>query len=219
MNLIKIIIIIIISLIVYRLICRYIGCDTENLKNIDKLYVNSFITVDNKLYGDKYNLTYGEMTWKGMTNIVNYCKNKNIPINTFIDIGCGNGRTLAYASISGFKQAKGVEIVKQRYDYAVNTLQKLDPSIKSKISIENKDMFNLNKDFIPKDSVIFISNLLFPPKTTTELIKHLSNIAPASTYVILSKLPNDKVDYKLIEQIDVPMSWDRYSRCYVIKVN
>lgn len=216
----KIMLIVIVSIVLLSLLSYYINDNyhkNKNLELINKTYGrDSFITVNGNLHGDKYNLTYGEMTHEGMKNIIKYCKNKNISHNTFIDLGCGNGRTLAYAINYGFNNAKGVEIVEKRYNYAVNAREKLNQEIKQKITLDNKDIFDLVPGYIPKNSVIFISNLLFPSETNNELIKHLSHIAPADVYIILSTLPGNMYDFKLLEQIDVPMSWNKYSTCHVL---
>jgi SAM-dependent methyltransferase len=152
-----------------------------------------------------------------MKNISNYCIDNGIPRNTFIDLGCGNGKTLAYAVCGGFKDAKGSEIVQARYDYAMKAREKMDNYMKDKIKLSKNDIFDLKPDYFPSDSVIFISNLMFPEPTNQELIKHLSKITPASVIIILSKLPSDLYQFKLIEQLNVPMTWNSDSKCYVIK--
>lgn len=192
--------------------------DINRIKRIETLYGSeSFITVKKNELGDKYNLTYGELTWPGMKNILKYCIDKGIPRKTFIDLGCGNGKTLAYAIHSGFKDAKGSEIVQARYVYAMKAREKLDGYMKDKIHLSNKDIFELKPEYFPKDSVIFISNLMFPEPTNQEMIKQLSKVTPANVIMIVSKLPSDLYQFKLIEQINVPMTWNPDSNCYVLK--
>jgi predicted nicotinamide N-methyase len=189
----------------------------DNIINkIDKIYSESFITVDNTSMGPDYNLTYGEIMNSGVQNISKYLDNNSINKNTFIDLGSGSGRSLAYAIANGFKNAKGVEIVDKRYNYAINTKEKLPNEIKNKMQIDKKDMFQINKDYIPKNSIIFVSNLVFPEKTNQKLIKHLSEIAPNDTILILSKVPNNLYKFKLIEKIRVPMSWQKDSESFVL---
>jgi hypothetical protein len=191
--------------------------DINRIKKIETIYnLESFITVNNNELGDRYNLTYGELTWAGMKNISSYCENKGIDKKTFIDLGCGNGKTLAYAINSGFKDARGAEIVQARYDYAMKAREKLDNYMKDKISLSKKDIFELKPEYFPPESVIFISNLMFPEPTNQEMIKHLSKTTPAKTIIILSKLPSNLYDFKLIEQIGVPMSWNPDSKCYIL---
>ena len=197
---------------------------SNNKVKVDKLKVdnifntNSFITVPSNTYGN-YNLTYGEITWEGMENISNYMELKDISKNTFIDLGSGNGRTLAYAILNGFKEAKGTELVKNRHDYAMNMRKKLDRYMKDKIKLSNKDMFKLDPSYFPSGSVIFISNLVFPKETTQKLINFLSENTPSDVIVIMSSLPNDLGKFKLIEKLELPMSWSSNSTSYVLSKN
>ena len=189
-----------------------------NIDDIEILYdTKSFITVENNKINNKYNLTYGELTFIGMKNISEYCDRKGIPKENFIDLGCGNGRTLAYAVYNGFENAKGTEIVDDRYKYAINAREKMDDYMKNKIELSHGDIFDLNSEYFPPNSVIFISNLLYPKKTNQELIKHLNNITPKGVIIIISKLPNNLYDFKLIEQLNIPMSWESKSKCYIIQ--
>ena len=152
------------KLIILGLFILFIGYlftvknDKVNRIKVDKIFdSDSFITVPNNIY----NLTYGEMTWEGMENISKYMELKDWSKNTFIDLGSGNGRTLAYALLNGFKEAKGTEIVEARHNYAMNMRKKLDGYMKDKIKLSNKDIFQLNPSYFPPGSVVFISNLLF----------------------------------------------------------
>lgn len=192
----------------------------QNLKSIDKLYgPEGFITVDNKMMGDKYNLTYGELTGEGMGKIVKFLESANVKPNntTFIDLGCGNGKTLAYATVYGFKQARGAEIVEARYEYAERKRKELEQRMRDRISISKSDIFKLPSAYFPKGSVIFISNLLFPEETNQQLIKFLSETIPSDTIIILSKIPTNLYKLKLIEKMHVPMSWSYNSECYILK--
>jgi hypothetical protein len=196
----------------------------QKVKNIkyDKLKVdkifnnNSFITVPNNFYGD-YNLTYGEITWEGMENISKYMELKDWSKNTFIDLGSGNGKTLVYALLNGFKEAKGTEIVKTRHKYAMNMRKKLDSYMRDKIKLSNKDMFKLDPSYFPPGSVIFISNLVFSKDITQKLINFLGENTPSDVIIILSSIPDDLGKFKLIEKIELPMSWSVDSKCAILR--
>jgi SAM-dependent methyltransferase len=153
-----------------------------------------------------------------MNKIVKYLESKNIRLNdsTFIDLGCGNGKTLAYATVHGFKQARGAEIVEARYEYAERKRAQLQKKMRDKITIKKSDIFELPKRYFPSNSVVFVSNLLFPEKTNQELIKYLSENTQADTIIIISKVPPNLYKLKLIEKIHVPMSWAINSECYVL---
>jgi SAM-dependent methyltransferase len=219
---IKILIIIMIFgfIILYYLILQYINICMPNykLKLIDYLYgPDSFIRVDNKILGNKYNLIYGELTSDGMKSIIEFLNSKKIEKNTFIDLGCGNGKTLVYAILYGFKEARGAEIVEVRYKYAEEKKKVLDKSIADKIKLTHSDIFDLEPLYFPKQSVIFISNLLYHEETNNQLFKFLSDTVPDDTIIIMSKIQNNLYKLKVIKELNVPMSWSYESICYVLQ--
>jgi hypothetical protein len=211
------------KLIIFGLFILFIGYlftvknGKVNRIKVDKIYdSDSFITVPNNTYKN-YNLTYGEITWEGMENISKYMELKDWSKNTFIDLGSGNGRTLAYALLNGFKEAKGTEIVEARHKYALNMRKKLDEYMKDKIKLSNKDLFKLDPSYFPTGSVVFISNTVFPKETNQKLINFLSKNTPSDIIIILSTLPDNLGKFKLIEKIKLPMSWSINSNCAVLK--
>ena len=208
---------ILVLLIGYLLISNKKKRQTNKLKTkVDKLFgSDSFITVPSNTYND-YNLTYGELTWEGMENISNYMELKNLSKNTFIDLGSGNGRTLAYAILNGFTEAKGTELVESRHNYAMNMRNNLDSYMKDKIKLTNKDLFKLDPSYFPPGSVIFISNLLFPKETTQKLINFLSENTPSDVIIILSSIPDNLGKFKLIEKLELSMSWSPNSTSYIL---
>jgi len=189
------------------------------LKLVEEIFgPEGFITVDNKSKGDQYNLTYGELTSQGMSQIVKYLEKKGIKPKetTFIDLGCGNGKTLAYGLVYGFQQARGAEIVEARYAYAEKKRAQLEERMRERISLTKSDIFDLPRNYFPSKSVVFVSNLVFPEETNQKLIQFLSEITPADTIIIVSKIPGNLYKLKLIEKIHVPMSWAANSECYVL---
>ncbi len=195
-------------------------CFENKLKKIESLFgAESFITVDNKKLGPDYNLTYGELTYQGMDNIGKYLELKDWPKKTFIDLGSGNGRTLAYAILNGFKEAKGSEIVQARHEYAMKMREKLDDYMRDKIKLSKSDLFKLDPSYFPTGSVVFISNLVFPEQTNQKLVNFLSKTTPSDVIVIMSALPKDLQNFKVIETINAPMSWSKDSKCYVLAKN
>jgi hypothetical protein len=213
---------IIFSLILVLLICCLLVSNnkkrqTKKLKRkLDKIFKSdSFITVPSNTFGD-YNLTYGELNWEGMENISKYMELKDWSKNTFIDLGSGNGRTLAYAILNGFKEAKGTELVQARHNYALKMRNKLDSYMKDKIKLSNKDLFKLDPSYFPPGSVVFISNLVFPKETTQKLINFLSENTPSDVIIILSSIPDNLGKFKLIEKLELSMSWSPNSTSYIL---
>ena len=206
------IIIIILSILFYLCFKKKI-----NRTKIDDVYLgDSFITVNNMSKGKEYNLTYGEITETGIINIINYMKDNNIPVSIYIDLGSGNGRSLAYAIKNGFNKAKGVEIVEERHKYAISAINKL-PEYKDNIELVQDNIFNLQPSFFPKKTTIFVSNLLFPPETTQKLLQYLSDNTQDDITLVVSKIPPNLYKFKNIANISVPMSWDKESTCYILR--
>jgi hypothetical protein len=189
----------------------------QDLDEINKFYMDkSFITVDNSSHGKEYNLTYGELTIDGLKNIQSYLKNKNLSKDIFIDLGSGNGRTLFYSIILGFSKAKGVEIVKERHDFATRAKNKLN-KFSSNIKLLNDDLFKLPKNFFSNNSVIFISNLVFPIETTQKIFEFLNKMLEHDNILVVSKIPDNLLDFKLLDKIKAPMSWSKDSDVYILK--
>ena len=191
------------------------------ISDIDKIFKESFVNVKDK---DKYenttkdvtyNIGYGEITNTAIKNIISFVKkhNKKKP-KTFIDLGCGSGRGLSYALYNGIKNIKGVELVKERYNFAKKSLKKLS---KNDVVVLNYDLFDLPKTFFPDNSLIFISNLLFPVETNQKMIEFLNNNVKPDTFIALTKIPEKLYDFKLIDHIETPMSWCSESKCYILK--
>lgn len=188
------------------------------ISDIDEIFEKSFITVndkyENKIKDITYNIGYGEITNTAIKNIISFVKkhNQKKP-KTFIDLGCGSGRGLAYALYNGIKNVKGVELVKERYNFAKKSLKK----IKNNIVLLNSDLFDLPESFFSDNELIFISNLLFPIETNQKMIEFLNNNVNSDTYIALTKIPENLYDFELLDYIETPMSWCSTSKCYILK--
>ena len=187
----------------------------NDIKKIDKIfgYKEYYISVDNSMLGDQYNLGYGEIKADAMNTIVKFLKQIKYPLNTYIDLGCGNGRSLAYAITYGFRNAKGIEIVEKRYYQALDLIKQTKLN---KIKIQNYDIFNLDKSYFPNKCVIFISNLLFPKETTQKLIEFLS-VKTLKCIIFMTVIPDNLYNFELLDKITTPMSWYDTSSCYILQ--
>ena len=205
---ILILIIIIISIFLLR-------NENENFLNIDiinDIFSQSFLSLkpDKEKY-DKNNISYGEISNEGIEILSNLTNNKNL----FIDLGCGTGRSLAYAILNGFNKAKGVELVLERVEYAKKQIELLPSYMKDNIEIKQDDILKLNKDYFFGANVIWISNLLFPIEINNKIFKLLSDNIDKNTIVVVSIMQNETYDLKFIKELIVPMSWDKNS---VVKI-
>jgi hypothetical protein len=125
---------------------------------------------------------------------------------------------LVYAILYGFKEARGAEIVEVRYKYAEDKREVLDKCIANKIKLIHSDIFDLKPLYFPKQSVIFISNLLYTEEINNQLTKFLSDTIPDNeTIIIMSVIPHNLHNLKLIKQLHVSMSWSSDSTCYVLQ--
>jgi SAM-dependent methyltransferase len=160
----------------------------------------SFIKVDNNMLGKEYNLGYGEITNNSFKIMRTFLK-KIGKYDIFIDLGCGSGRSLALSLNNGFKYAKGVEIVEERYNYAVKSLKKI-ANIKKKYEIICSDIFDLKKTFFDQ-----------------KLIKFLNDNIDKDTIIFLTVIPSELYNFEILDRIETPMSWSSDSKCYILKKN
>jgi len=173
----------------------------------------------------KYSAIYGEMKPDTMLRLIQYMKAKNI--TRIVDVGSGFGRIpLTMVSDDTIDMAIGIEIVKDRHDFAKKQLEELRlvyPSFMKRVQLTNTDMFNINFKELSQDKpmLVFTSNLCYPPAVTLALYDKLSKELPIGSIVKSSKCP-EKVpanfkheNYKNIHgNIDIvngksvmPMTW------------
>lgn len=182
-------------------------------EQIDQLYNFGYITFDKDSYKN-VPTGYGEMTWEGIHSIADFIKKKDSSCKTFIDIGSGSGKLLTMSVATNFfTKARGVEIVKERYDYSIEKRKELPFLFRSKIDIHYGDIFT-KKDFFEPNSVIFVSNLLFPRELNIQLFDYLYKNAKKNTFVVVSvDDPLRRKEY--IQSLKVPMTWLENSVCYI----
>jgi SAM-dependent methyltransferase len=192
----------------------------KKINEINKVFDKStFISLDSKAKGPEYSLTYGEITSDAIQSIVDYIKTQDLLYTTFIDLGCGSGRSLAMAINNGFLHAKGVEIAEERYECAVKSCEKLSLKLKNSINIVQNDLFELESEFFPEDDnyVIFVSNLCYPVATNERLFEFLSKQTKPGTLLCVSRTPKKYGDFEFITKIKTPMTWNKNAECYVFR--
>lgn len=208
-----------IALIIVLLVFSFYIYNTLGLsrEEIDKIYNFGYITYDKESYKG-IPTGYGEMTWDGIHSIAEYMKKTDPSCRTFIDIGSGSGKLLTMGVATNFFQkVRGVEIVKERYDYSIEKSKVLPWYIRNKIDIRYGDVFGMGADFFQENSVIFISNLLFPEDFNSKLFEFLFANLRRNNYLIVSI--TDPLSRKnFIDKIRVPMTWLENSDCYIYKL-
>lgn len=172
---------------------------------------------NNKAY-EKYATTYGEMDYPA----IELFSKKYNNMDYFIDFGSGRGKLPLFMATS-VKKSIGIELVSERHQCAVelkNQLEKFYPEITSKVSLIEGDMFEyLAITTFDKPAIIWISNLCFPESITKDLFNAISIKFKAGTIIGCSKFPNDiPTNITKIEEMTVPMSWNKNSTIHIFCV-
>lgn len=172
-----------------------------------------------KKYG-RYNTGYGELTQVGMESILGVVLDNNLNImeTVFLDIGCGVGKSLVMAKLMGFNKAIGIEIVKDRCTMARGVVKWLPDSVKNNIQVVNIDMLKWKVPQFEKPVVIFASNLLWPVEVTKDFFAKYMKAVPPGSLIISSRVYFHKGDERTTYETSVPMSWNKYDTCCVLRV-
>lgn len=196
----------------------------QSLRNkIKRLFSdNMFLQYDKN--DEKYkdtNTTYGEMDYEGIEQLK---KSHFENCDCFIDIGSGRGKLCIYmATYPEIKKSIGIEIVKERHDFAENMRQKLD-SLKDKIVFLNEDFLKIDIQNLigeNKKPCIWISNLCFPQNVTESIFEKLVQELPKKSVIACSNKVEitEKLDsLKLIDNKSIPMSWNKTSNVHVYTI-
>lgn len=223
---IKIAIVIMIIIVFMILLYQYIALhfDLKFLAEMSEYGISSSMFPERLGYNMSpiYSHTYGEIKYDGMLNIYKLAKEYHLT-HTFIDLGCGVGKSLLMARLVGFKDVVGVEIVKGRYDIAIDLMKKMPATLSSRIYIYEGD----SSTFIPqipliKPYFVFISNIMYEDEENINIFEHLVSNYPLGSIIISSAIPDKPIKVKskryLVTKkvkLNVPMSWYHKSMCYV----
>jgi len=210
----------------FILILKNKNMSIEEINEINEIYKKNsgYITNLSENENNEKNLalTYGEITYDALKNI----KNKFSTKDTFIDLGCGTGRSLVYALITGFNNAKGIELVEARVQSgktAISEIQQKKLQINlNNLKIEQGDLFSLDNSYFPDNSVIFISNLMFSDDLNNKIIDFFdTKISSKNIVLIISKKINKTSKTFVLDEnlLSTPMSWAANSTCYVYLKN
>jgi hypothetical protein len=150
----------------------------------------------------------------------------------FIDFGSGRGKLPLFMG-DKVEKSIGIELVTERHEDAIKLKEKLSKEyseITNKVTLLNEDMFEylktINKDTFASPVLIWISNLCFGDKITTDLFNQLIEKMPSGSIIGSSKIPT--IIPPGIEPITIPgnednkisvsMSWSEMSTIYVYKI-
>jgi len=169
---------------------------------------------------ERYITTYGEMTLKGIEQLVKLFEKsqpiQTYPINqqTFYDLGSGLGKNvMMVASLVPGIKSKGIELVKERHNKAMIAYHMLKHKSKTNIEFMCGSFFDYD---IADAAWIFISNLCFTDEINKKLTEQLENQVKQNTLIACSiELPVSI--FKLIYTGSIPMTWEKKSTIYLYK--
>lgn len=169
-----------------------------------------------------YATTYGEILSQGVDNIHEYV-HKQYPgqYTTFVDLGCCVGKAVVAAKLVGFSKTIGIEIVKERYVFAMNVKRKLPPRLSDHIEFIHGDAMVFDFESIDEPCVVFMSNLLWGKKFNQGMFRRLAYACKSGTLIVCSvydMFPEDEEHFHKETTVITPMSWSWRSFCFVFKV-
>ena len=159
--------------------------------------------------------TYGEITWSAMQRIVQIVKAGGKK-GAFYDLGCGRGKAVLYASLSGmFTKSVGVELVEERALLAKQAVSALKRA-HSPIEILTKSFLD-DSVHLSDAAAIFISNLCLDSETNQQLFSKLNKELSSGAHVFCSKLPESISGFTEAQKEPVAMSWSQESTLYSMR--
>lgn len=145
------------------------GTDTGGLAPLWKLQISS----PNRRFGTRYQAT----DWQELADVIEFL-NDDVRTFTFIDLGCGKGRTLVVASTLGFKRVIGVEFARDLVEIARANLSKVGTV---HASVEHADAADFT---VPSgDTVLYLYNP-FSQDVMRQVVARLRESHSGKLYVI-----------------------------------
>ena len=151
----------------------------------------------------KRKTTYGELTFKGVNELIKALDIKDDYDGVFLDIGSGYGKTvIAIKEMFTKSKCYGIEIIKERIEIA----NKLKWS--TKVRFIQGDLKN-NKETIQKADIIFTNSLMFSNEDMEFIINNNKGI-----------LIHNNNNFKSNEKIRLTCSWSsKKQNFYKINTN
>ena len=189
-------------------------------KQIKRIYKGMNGYADDEIH-EKYVTTYGEMTLKGIEQLVTLFE-KTQPIQTypnnqqtFYDLGSVLVKNvMMVASLVPGIKSKGIELVKERHNKAMVAYNALKHKSKENIEFICGSFFDYN---ISDAAWIFISNLCFTDEINKKLTEQLEKQVKQNTLIACSvELPTNDA-FTLIYTGSIPMTWEKKSALYLYR--
>lgn len=152
---------------------RY-GTETGSFVPLWKLNIRS----SNICFGTSYEATCEQELLDAF-----HCLNEDLHTFTFIDLGCGKGRTLLIASHSGFRQVIGVDFAEELVNIARNNLRK---TRLTNVVVMHMDVAQFR--FPDSDMVIYLYNP-FSDEVMSRVVASLQTAASNRRVYVIYKVP------------------------------
>lgn len=181
----------------------------------------------------KANLTYGEITYTSMKEIIDYIrsyersvhncnnedadgndKNSAIYFKKFYDLGSGGGRaTIMAASLDAVENCSGVEIMSSLHNIALEAaliwrmLSFRYQMAKSKVNFHLGSLTDLNVCNWIDGDIVYVNCTCFSKTLFLEMVNLLSNMKQGSYFISLSDPVPTHCGFVLIKEVRLDMSW------------
>lgn len=161
------------------------------------------------------NPTYGEITPQSLATVIEkLVLTKN---DILFDLGSGAGKVCIQVALTSPAQAIGIELSTTRHALAERIKQQL---IKEYILTDKEKLIfiegNIAEVDVSKGTAFFMCSTCFSDELMQKLVQRFAEITHPIKIVSLRSLPLDSVtNIKLIETLNLPMTWSDGSMVYI----
>ncbi len=174
---------------------------------------------ERKMIEDKGgNPTYGEITAKGLEQLIEYFKNNLQAHDVFYDLGSGIGKVATQVALTTPAQAIGIELSPTRHEIAAHIKNEL---LQKNILTEDKLQFiegNILDVNLNNASVIFMCSTCFSEELMKKITENIYNIPHAIKVITLKQLtPHNTYrfeEFKAGKTFNLCMTWSDCTPVY-----
>ncbi len=162
--------------------------------------------------------TYGEITYEGAQQLIDYLKLKSTDV--FYDLGCGIGKFVVQVYLdSPVRKTVGIELAPKRYNYA----QSIKRTMKEQQLFKPGHLLFFKQENIKNTNLsdathVFMCSTCFSNKLmkalTDNIIRHAQ---PNTTIITLKRLPQDD-RFTLETTMSIPMTWSKNTTVYIYRL-
>lgn len=155
-------------------------------------------------------LTYGELTEKGVKQMIEAVGRPIMKDDVFLDIGSGAGKVVLHvAESTSVSKSIGVEMLKERYEVSEKLRDVLYKTLDGEYVNDRVEFINAKVSLtnaIERATIIYTCNQGFSSKVMKDIVKR---IKPGTIFIYA--LPNKKLRHK---KIKLATTWCRKAQFY-----